>query len=74
MTTWSNEGAAGGGEFDVLNAEGIEHLDDGNLGFGVEEGVPKVFAFAECVLDNVELGDIREEISSTGEISNSFFC
>jgi hypothetical protein len=56
---------AGGrrGELDVVDAKVVEGLGNLDLGSGVEEGVGELLALAEGGLDDLELGDIAQEVA-----------
>jgi hypothetical protein len=54
---------SGRGELDVVDAKVIEGLGDLDLGSGVEEGVGELLALAEGGLDDLELGDIAQEVA-----------
>jgi hypothetical protein len=53
----------GRGELDVVDAKVIEGLGNLDLSSGVEEGVGELLALAEGGLDNLELGDIAQEVA-----------
>lgn len=53
----------GRGELDVVDTEFVECLGDLDLGGGVEEGVGELLALTESGLDNLELGDIAQEVA-----------
>lgn len=59
---------SGGGELDVLDTEGVQSLGNRDLGLGVEEGIGKLFALSQCALDDVEIGDVGNQVGGTGSI------
>jgi len=56
----------GRGELDVVDTEFVEGLGNLDLSCGVEEGVGELLALAEGGLDDLELGDIAQEVADGG--------
>lgn len=53
----------GRGELNVVDAKVVEGLGNLDLGSGVEEGVGELLALAEGGLDDLELGDVAQEVA-----------
>jgi hypothetical protein len=50
------------GELDAIDTKIVKRLGDLDLGLSVEEGIGKLLALSECRLDNLEVGDIAQEV------------
>lgn len=54
------------GELDAVNTEVIEGLGDLDLGLGVEVGVGELLTLTQGRLDDLEVGDVGEEVLGWG--------
>lgn len=53
----------------IVDTEVIEGLGDLNLLLGVEEGVGELLTLTESTLDDLEAGDIAQEVGHTGIVA-----
>lgn len=58
----------GGGQLDVVNTKVIKGLGNLDLGLGVEEGRSKLLSLSQSGLDELELGDVGQEIRGVGSV------
>lgn len=48
----------------VVHTEVVQRLGDLNLLLSIEEGIGELFALTQSTLDNLEVGDIAQEVAN----------
>lgn len=53
-------------EFDIVDAKLVQRLGNFDLGLGIEECVRKLFALSQRRLNDLEVGDVAQEVLDGG--------